>query len=584
MVRYFCFFVAMTVLLQVNSNLRADNNSELDQLWNAIGLKINETSKDQLKPTTPLTPKKQFSSALKRLSYLPIQEGGRIKPLEAFAQNSILRLIGKSSFKGWSPVEFLISLGAYREVWRKEKFLKIERPDFKRQIAIDESRLLYSPEEIVSNATVLQYLSLDDKGALMQVAPIPKVSRPDPRKQALYKLMDQLSLLGALESGLAWTVRPSVSVEVPWGHLMPAPGIPPEDDYMKAYLGSLLSYYLDDAKSMEAFVTILENKLQAAALETNAWSQTKLKIETLYLKTHPLMWAWILYLLAVLSWALVGVNAKFKYFAMSSFVAGFGIQIIGMISRSYVAGRPPVTNMYESIVWVSFGTILFAWILYYKHRKTGVLLTAGVLSILALILSDAAPAVIDPGIHELVPVLRSNYWLTIHVLTITISYAAFALAMGLGNGVLFRYLRGDPKVPSKLLELKSQLGQMYKALQFGVVLLALGTILGGVWADYSWGRFWGWDPKEVWALIALLGYLVILHARYTGWMRDFGFAAWTVIAFALVVMAWYGVNFVLGVGLHSYGFSQGGQGTVAFLTLAQVSFVLWVTYKVRVSR
>ena len=91
-----------------------------------------------------------------------------------------------------------------------------------------------------------------------------------------------------------------------------------------------------------------------------------------------------------------------------------------------------------------------------------------------------------------------------------------------------------------------------------MLLLAAGTILGGVWADYSWGRFWGWDPKEVWALIALLGYLAVLHARFAGWILDFGLAALSVICFSLVVMAWYGVNFVLGAGLHSYGFGGGG--------------------------
>jgi cytochrome c biogenesis factor len=102
----------------------------------------------------------------------------------------------------------------------------------------------------------------------------------------------------------------------------------------------------------------------------------------------------------------------------------------------------------------------------------------------------------------------------------------------------------------------------YKAIQVGVLLLAAGVILGGVWADYSWGRFWGWDPKEVWALVALLGYLCVLHARFAGWVGQRGLAALSVACFALVVMAWYGVNFVLGAGLHSYGFGGGGQGWV----------------------
>jgi cytochrome c biogenesis factor len=110
-------------------------------------------------------------------------------------------------------------------------------------------------------------------------------------------------------------------------------------------------------------------------------------------------------------------------------------------------------------------------------------------------------------------------------------------------------------------------------MQFGVVLLAAGTILGGVWADYSWGRFWGWDPKEVWALIALLCYVTILHGRFAGWVTQFGFAAWSVIAFLSVIMAWYGVNFVLGVGLHSYGFSSGGFAPMATFVGLQLAWV-----------
>jgi ABC-type transport system involved in cytochrome c biogenesis permease subunit len=110
---------------------------------------------------------------------------------------------------------------------------------------------------------------------------------------------------------------------------------------------------------------------------------------------------------------------------------------------------------------------------------------------------------------------------------------------------------------------------IYRTMQVGVLLIAAGTILGGVWADYSWGRFWGWDPKEVWALITLLVYLIPLHGRFAGWVNTFGLVQASVVCFLSVIMAWYGVNFVLGVGLHSYGFVEGGsQGVVGAVVLA----------------
>jgi hypothetical protein len=118
-------------------------------------------------------------------------------------------------------------------------------------------------------------------------------------------------------------------------------------------------------------------------------------------------------------------------------------------------------------------------------------------------------------------------------------------------------------------------GYTYKAIQVAVLLLAAGTILGGLWADVAWGRFWGWDPKEVWALISCLVYLAVLHGRFAGLVGNFGLVAGSVIGASMIIMSWYGVNFVLGAGLHSYGFGAGGQGYVAAAVLGNWWF-LWL--------
>jgi ABC-type transport system involved in cytochrome c biogenesis permease subunit len=165
-----------------------------------------------------------------------------------------------------------------------------------------------------------------------------------------------------------------------------------------------------------------------------------------------------------------------------------------------------------------------------------------------------------------VPVLADNFWLTTHVLTITLSYGAFALALGVGHIVLGKAI--FRLQPSPVLN-----NYLYRTIQIGVLLLAVGTILGAVWANYSWGRFWDWDPKETWALIALLAYLFLLHGRIAGKWAGFGMAVGAILAFQTIIMAWYGVNFILGVGLHSYGFGSGGlPGAVAFVS-AEVLFV-----------
>lgn len=208
--------------------------------------------------------------------------------------------------------------------------------------------------------------------------------------------------------------------------------------------------------------------------------------------------------------------------------------------------------------------------------------------------------VFDQDISPLMPVLRDNFWLTIHVLTITASYGAGGLAWGLGLLALGYYLFGkyrDPVKPpaSVIAEGHRPAGDyqapaeaftrrppeacaslstfVYKSMQVAVLLLAAGTILGGLWADVSWGRFWGWDPKEVWALISLLTYLAILHGRYAGWFGNFGLSVGSVIGATAILMAWYGVNFVLPAGLHSYGQGAGGQLQVGIVVALNWLFV-----------
>jgi ABC-type transport system involved in cytochrome c biogenesis permease subunit len=210
-----------------------------------------------------------------------------------------------------------------------------------------------------------------------------------------------------------------------------------------------------------------------------------------------------------------------------------------------------------------------------------------------------APSVLDESFSPLQPVLRSNFWLTVHVLTIVSSYAAGILALGIGLIALSVYIFGTYRDPVALKAaggyrpagheeeegshltrrppaMIAPLAQYaYRAIQVAVLLLATGTILGGIWADRSWGRFWGWDPKEVWALVSLLVYLAILHGRFAGWFNNFGLIAGTVLGASTIVMSWYGVNFVLPklapdgmVGLHSYGSGAGGLPQVASFVIA----------------
>jgi ABC-type transport system involved in cytochrome c biogenesis permease subunit len=240
-----------------------------------------------------------------------------------------------------------------------------------------------------------------------------------------------------------------------------------------------------------------------------------------------------------------------------------------MLLRTLISGRAPVTNMYETVVFVAWGAVLLALVFEALYRGRVAATCASGLAVVALILADNVP-ILDGSIAPLVPVLRDNMWLTLHVLTITLGYAAFFLAMGLGHLNLGLFVLA----PGRTAQLKSLSLFLYRSLQVGTFFLAIGTLLGGVWASYSWGRFWGWDPKETWALIALLGYLAVLHGRLIGWFKDFGLAVGAIAGFLLVLMAWYGVNYVLGTGLHAYGFGSGGAGWMLAFAVAEMVVIV----------
>jgi ABC-type transport system involved in cytochrome c biogenesis permease subunit len=321
----------------------------------------------------------------------------------------------------------------------------------------------------------------------------------------------------------------------------------------------------------------------------NAYPDTDTADLELWFNTaNPFRRAWVFSLLAgVLLLSGLALGARWRWTGRLLHVGGLlcctaalAWAVVGFWCRVTVSGRPPVSNMYESIIWVAFMTAAIGLALELVYRRGVIALCATLVSALGFVLADQLPLTFNPSIQPLQAVLRSNYWLIVHVLTIVSSYAAFALAWGLGNVNLGLILWA----PQRTETIKALSGYCYRAIQIGVVLLAAGTFLGGFWAAESWGRFWGWDPKEVWALIALLCYLIPLHARLVGWVRDFGLAVCAVVCFASVVMAWYGVNFVLGAGLHSYGFGGGRDAWVYFAGLANLALVAHAALRYRAAQ
>ena len=300
--------------------------------------------------------------------------------------------------------------------------------------------------------------------------------------------------------------------------------------------------------------------------------QGTIRMELAYNRSSPFRLAWWFTLISFAAFVLNSIIERRGLFAagLATFGAGLAAMSVGFLMRTLISGRAPVTNLYESVVFVAFGALAFGLVFGLRSRKMSVLASAAVVATVALLLADYCPSVLDPSIRPLVPVLRSNTWLAVHVITIMLSYAAFAVALSISNVTLGYYLVGSKNREA----INTQARFTYKLLQAGVWLLVVGTILGAMWADYSWGRFWGWDRKEVWALITLLGYLAVVHARLAGWIGNFGLTAWSAVCFVMVIWAWYGVNLMGPGGLHNYGLS-GDSGAIYVIAalLAQLLYV-----------
>lgn len=549
----------------------------------------------------------ETSVGMETLKRLPIQDSGRVKPFDTFARESLQLVYGRTSYRppekppgsyadgenekkdtrARPAMEIIVTWFLAPQFWDEQPIIELKLAALKKALDLEVTKDRFSPRELFGNSRL--GLVFQDLAAYRETK-----AKLTPYYQAVARLESQIGVYQAIKEGtLLRFIPPSTAdSEAKLAKEKSDPLLPKEPDRWRAIAeveGPLKDSFSIVAKSFirelpggaapaESTLPSLEVAVKnfqdlARAENPNLYPDGKdIGIEVHYEELHPFRLAWILYVLSAIAMGAAWVSPKrgLTQAAWALAVLAFAIHTYGFGLRVYLTGRPPVSNMYESVIWVSWGTMLFAFFFEWKQKVKFILLSGAVVATLCNIVADSVPHVLDASLQPLEPVLRSNLWLTVHVLTITISYSAFFLAWMMGNLGLGFVLKGDgPSHP----RIEALTIAIYRCMQVGVVLLAAGTILGGVWADYSWGRFWGWDPKETWALIALLGYVALLHARLSGWVKQVGMLVGAVTSFNLVIMAWYGVNFVLGAGLHSYGFGAGGVEYVSAFVLLNMAFV-----------
>ena len=248
--------------------------------------------------------------------------------------------------------------------------------------------------------------------------------------------------------------------------------------------------------------------------------------------------------------------------------SGAIVHTLGLAARIILQGRPPVTNLYSSAVFVGWGAVILGLIVERMYRKgfgTAVAAAAGFASLIV-----AQNLGTEGDTMEMMrAVLDSNFWLATHVVTITIGYSGTFLAGAIAIGYAIRkhiVTKVDAETDKALVDMA------YGIICFALLFSFVGTVLGGIWADQSWGRFWGWDPKENGALLIVLWNAIILHARWAGYVRERGTMVMAIFGNIITACSWFGVN-MLGVGLHSYGFMDQAFYALTGFIISQLVFM-----------
>jgi ABC-type transport system involved in cytochrome c biogenesis permease subunit len=296
----------------------------------------------------------------------------------------------------------------------------------------------------------------------------------------------------------------------------------------------------------------------------------KARAEVFFNQMQPFYNAMVIYflagLLAIFSW--FNLSETLRRSAVWLIVLAFFIHTTGLIYRIVLQGRPPVTNLYSSAIFIGWGAVVLGLILEKFHKNgIGAVVASGMAFITLIIAQNLA---LDGDTMEMMrAVLDTNFWLATHVVVVTLGYASTFVA---GFLALIYIVRG---VFTKTLDEatgKSLARMIYGIVCFATLFSFVGTVLGGIWADQSWGRFWGWDPKENGALIIVLWNALILHLRWGGLIRERGLVVCAIGGNIVTSWSWFGVN-MLGIGLHSYGFTDAAFKWLMLFVVSQLGFI-----------
>ena len=511
--------------------------------------------------------------ARKQFSRIGIQSAGRVMPVASYGESLLNTLSGRSVLAGMNGEDFLFRLFFDFPSLSDVAFIRIYHPDLIFTLGLEKNRH-YSINEINPVIETLAYfyqnLVAREDGAS---------SEADPLIREIISLYEKLRHLFLLSSAFDPPQEGQHFEESPL-RLIPADGefMDPRDHHAPA---ETALWFTEIAQVVEAIPDsrsssderLAQSLRELSEMQTAAVEglETRLAMERVYRAMRPfqlaalllLVGGFLVYIASKISSQSVSGKRLPMVFGDTAAILGLIFSSTGLLLRLLITNRPPVTNLYSSLLFVGRLLPLLALLVKPRSQRWLFYVAAGGIFLLS-------PGFV-PGSDDLAvlqAVLDNNFWLSVHVVVIMLGYVAVIIASLLGHAQAFALLKA-PDSPASTQRYRS----MLMSLRLALLLIFIGTMLGGFWADQSWGRFWGWDPKENAALLLILWLSIILHLRPTGLTNEFGLSLFSAASSLVLLFSWFGVN-LMAVGLHSYGWNTGSGLLIVIFTLCEAIFLV----------
>jgi cytochrome c-type biogenesis protein CcsB len=479
---------------------------------------------------------------------------GRTKPLFTLSNDILRKVTRENEFEGMSSMQVFLGLYLDFADWKQVPLIRVSNNDIQNKIGVNGSFASFN--DLVDLTKGGTYKLAEDVQKAYAKAP----SERNKFDKELMKVDERVNILYMIYTGEFMKIFPLKNNTHNWGTSGEAlKGAVSKEDSL--YLSNIIPMFSDalannnltNARQIAGSVADYQKKFAGYELP----SETKTNAELLYYKSKIFERLFPFYatigLVMLISLIVMVIrgrkqNSMFINVLGVLLFAGFILHTLGLGLRWYIAGHSPMSNGYESMIFISFVTILAGFI--FRKKSEFALPATAILGSMTLMVAHLS--FMDPEITNLVPVLKS-YWLTLHVSVITGSYGFLGFGAILGLITLILLILSNEKNIGRISSTIDELTVLnYQTLTVGLYLLTIGTFLGAVWANESWGRYWGWDPKETWSLITVIIYSLVIHSRMIPSLKDvFSFNILSLFAFSCVLMTYFGVNYYLS-GMHSY--------------------------------